>query len=533
MKVVFRRTLIAGLTSVLALSLCLAKKKDEPKDQPKPVAAASAEPGVIAVVGDVKITEQDLKNSLPPANQKAFEGAVQRISDMEKQAMQVVFADRYAQEQATSKKMSVDDYYKAEIETNRDGFPDEFKSQIAQAKGQLYEGKRSILDDLVGKKLEENAAKAKGVTLDAYIREEVTDKIEPVTQAEIDQYYTANQRQFGQQTKDAVTPQITDMIKRGKEAQKRNELRASLRTGTTVRTFLEVPRIPVTSDDDPVRGSKTAPVQIVMWSDFECPFCSRVETTLKQIVDKYGDKVAITFRDYPLPFHQNAEKAAEAANCAHAQGKYWEFHDALFSNQSQLGMDALKKTAETIGLDMTAFNKCVESGEMKAEIEKDMAAGQSFGVNGTPASFVNGRLSWAERSRSRTLRGGSTMSCRSREFRFPQQRPRPRPSRSRSFRLEARLSKGRTVRNAPFESPRGQGAEASCPRDVWGACRGRGVLGERAALGGLTPPGVDQRRSDADVVPAGRSSGSAAGFRDAVIRRRESLHGRLRPPART
>jgi protein-disulfide isomerase len=102
--------------------------------------------------------------------------------------------------------------------------------------------------------------------------------------------------------------------------------------------------------------------------------------------------VAISFRDFPLSFHQFAEKAAEAANCAYKQGKYWEFHDALFANQSALDVPALKKQAETLGLKTDDFNQCLDSGEMKAEIDKDMAAGQTFGVSGTPASFINGRM---------------------------------------------------------------------------------------------------------------------------------------------
>ena len=306
--------------------------------------------------------------------------------------MQAIFADRYVKQQAEAKKISADDFYKQEIAANKDSFSDEYKVQIAQAKTQLYEGKRSVLDDLIGKKLEENAAKAKGLTADAYIKAEVDDKTAPVTQADIDQYYTTNQRQFGTQQKEAVTQQITDMIKRNRTAQKRNELRTSLRAATAVKTFLEVPRVPVSADDDPVRGPKDAPVQIIMFSDFQCPFCSRVEATLKQIKEHYGDKVAIVFRDYPLSFHQYAEKAAEAANCANKQGKYWEYHDALFANQGQLDVPNLKKTAETMNLDMTAFNQCLDSGEMKAEIDKDTQAGISFGVNGTPASFVNGRL---------------------------------------------------------------------------------------------------------------------------------------------
>lgn len=400
MKVAQGRTLLAGLVAITVSAIALTaradKKKDEARDQPKPVAAATStpEPEVIAIVGDVKINEQDLVSSLPPANQKAYQGALQHIQDMEKQAVQAIFADRYVKQQAAAKKVTEEAYYQEEISANRENFPDDYKVQIAQAKSQIYEGKRSILDDLIGKRLEENAAKAKGVTVEALVKAEVEDQIQPVTQADIDQYFTANQRQFGAQQKDAVTPQITDILKRNRTSQKRNEYRNSLRSATTVRTLLEVPRLPVTSDDDPVRGPKDAPVQIVMFSDFQCPYCSKVEATMKQISDRYGNKVAITFRDYPLPFHQFAEKAAEAANCAYKQGnnKYWEVHDALFANQGQLDEPSLKKTAESLGLDMKAFSQCFESGEMKPEIEKDTAAGQSYGVNGTPASFINGRL---------------------------------------------------------------------------------------------------------------------------------------------
>ena len=204
MKVVFRRALLAGLTSVALISSAPAKdKKDEPKDQPSRsvsmAAPASAEPGVLAVVGGAKITEQDLVSSLPPANQKAFQGAVQRIDDMEKQAMQVHLRGPLRPGAGRGEEgVRGVTTTRRRLPTNRDDFPDEFKSQIAQAKGQLYEGKRSILDDLVGKKLEENAAKAKGMTARRLHqgRGDRQDSSRSRRPRSIS-YYTANQRQFG------------------------------------------------------------------------------------------------------------------------------------------------------------------------------------------------------------------------------------------------------------------------------------------------------------------------------------------------
>src|SRR5437867_267989 len=247
-------------------------------------------------------------------------------------------------------------------------------------------------DDAIGKKLEEKAAKDKGMTVEALVKAEVEDKVAPVAPADIDQFYTQNQRQMGGASKEAVSKQIEDAIKSQRTSQIREEFRDSLRAGVNIRTYLEVPRIPVSADDDPVRGPKNAPVQIVEFSDFQCPFCSRVEPTLKTIRDTYGDKVAIVFRDFPLSFHQNAEKAAEAANCANKQGKYWEMHDAMYANQGLLGVEDLKKRAQELGLEANAFNQCLDSGEMKAEIDKDEQEGGGYGVTGTPAFFINGRF---------------------------------------------------------------------------------------------------------------------------------------------
>ncbi len=143
---------------------------------------------------------------------------------------------------------------------------------------------------------------------------------------------------------------------------------------------------------DPAFGPDNAKVKIVEYSDFQCPYCSRVVPTLKQIKETYGDKVQITFKNFPLSFHQYAQKAAEAAECANAQGKFWEMHDMMFSKQNALRIDDLKSYAKQLGLDQAKFDSCLDNGEMKAEVERDFQDGVSSGVQGTPAFFINGEF---------------------------------------------------------------------------------------------------------------------------------------------
>jgi protein-disulfide isomerase len=147
-------------------------------------------------------------------------------------------------------------------------------------------------------------------------------------------------------------------------------------------------------DDDAVKGDPNAPVTIIEFSDFECPFCSRFYSqTLSQIDEKYikTGKVKLVFRDFPLSFHPQAQKAAEAAECAGEQGKYYEMHDALFEKGVTGGVDSFKMFAKELKLDSAKFDKCLDSGEQAAEVRKDFNDGGRAGVQGTPGFFVNGK----------------------------------------------------------------------------------------------------------------------------------------------
>ncbi|MFH1276388.1 MAG: thioredoxin domain-containing protein [Candidatus Woesearchaeota archaeon] len=148
-------------------------------------------------------------------------------------------------------------------------------------------------------------------------------------------------------------------------------------------------------DDDAVEGNPNAPVTIVEFSDYECPFCGRFYSqTYGQLKAKYIDtgKVKLVFRDFPLSFHAQAQKAAEAAECAGEQDKYYEMHDLLFEKGVSGGVNAFKSYAAELGLDTTAFNTCLDSGQMASEIRKDFSDGSRAGVKGTPAFFINGKL---------------------------------------------------------------------------------------------------------------------------------------------
>ena len=139
-------------------------------------------------------------------------------------------------------------------------------------------------------------------------------------------------------------------------------------------------------------GPENAKVIITEFSDFQCPYCGKAEPTIKQILAAYPNDVRLVYKHFPLPFHENSEKAAEASECAAAQDKFWEYHDILFANQNALYVPMLKDYAKQLGLDTDAFNKCLDGGAMKSAVESDMKEGESIGVSGTPAFFVNSRV---------------------------------------------------------------------------------------------------------------------------------------------
>jgi protein-disulfide isomerase len=145
--------------------------------------------------------------------------------------------------------------------------------------------------------------------------------------------------------------------------------------------------------EDPVLGLANAPVTVIEFSDFQCPFCRQVMPTLKKLREAYGDRVRIVWKDFPLTsIHPQAFKAAEAGQCAREQNKFWEYHDRLFENQQALQLDFLKKYAVDAGLDTAKFNACLDTAKYAERVQAQMGVGNQLGVSSTPSLFVNGRM---------------------------------------------------------------------------------------------------------------------------------------------
>jgi protein-disulfide isomerase len=261
--------------------------------------------------------------------------------------------------------------------------------KLAQA---LYEARRVALDDLVANVLLDQEAKARGVERTALIEREITSKVQTVNDADVQNWYDANRSRVQGAPLDQVRQPIRQFLTQQRMQEIREQYLETLRAKTPVHMMLEAPRQTIATANSPSLGPANAPVEIVEFSDFQCPFCLRAHPTVDQVLKTYGDRVRFVYRHYPLPGHPNARPAAEAAECAAEQGKFWPYHDKLFASQSRLSEADLKQDAAELGMDASKFNACVDSHKYAAKVEADLHAGQEAGVDGTPAFFVNGRL---------------------------------------------------------------------------------------------------------------------------------------------
>jgi protein-disulfide isomerase len=276
-------------------------------------------------------------------------------------------------------------------EITREQVEERIRGRLVELDIERYEAIKEGLDDLVDEMLLAGEAKARNLSVDALLDAEVSSKIAAPTDADIQRFYAENQSQLGGQSIDDLRQSIELYLRQQRNSEQRDTFVEGLRQARGVTQLLKPPTIPVRAEG-PTRGPADAPVTIVEFSDYECPFCSRAESVVEQVMQTYGDKVRLVYRDYPLDMHPNARIASEAASCAHAQGKFWEYHAKLFANQRALGEEKLKVYADEVGLDRAKFDECLRTKPFRAAIDKDLADGAKAGVNGTPAFFINGRM---------------------------------------------------------------------------------------------------------------------------------------------
>ena len=267
--------------------------------------------------------------------------------------------------------------------------------QLARLQEQKYELMSSKLDEIIAERLLAREAKRRGTTVEDLLKTEVSSKVPEVTEAEVTGFITQNKARLKEETAE-LRLRVRDYLKEQKLAQQKGAYVASLRQNSKVLVMLQEPepiRVAVKADAGYTQGPKDAPVTLVEFTDFQCPFCGKAVATVKEVMQQYPGKVRWVFRDFPIAsLHPKAPKAAEAARCAGEQGKFWEYHDLLFDSQSQATPEDFKRLADQLKLDPKNFKQCLDSGKQQAAIQSDIEEGARLGITGTPTFFINGRM---------------------------------------------------------------------------------------------------------------------------------------------
>lgn len=270
----------------------------------------------------------------------------------------------------------------------------EAKSSLMKPLSQIYSIKMNVLQNLLAEDILAKEAKTQNTTSEALLQKNATSKVKDPTEADLKALFETeknNRLLQGKKYED-----VKDVLKKLFKSEKSDELSQayieSLFQKYNVAINLERPKTDISVDDDPAQGDPKAPIVLVEFSDFQCPYCKKTRPTLDRLMKEYKGKIHYVFRDFPLSFHKQAVDAAHAANCAGEQKKYWEYNHELWENQAIIkdGMNTLKKISETVGLNAKQFDACMESKKFVAEIDKDQNEGSAAGVSGTPAYFING-----------------------------------------------------------------------------------------------------------------------------------------------
>ena len=260
--------------------------------------------------------------------------------------------------------------------------------KLLQAEYQYYLNERKALEELIDNRLLGDEARKKNIPLEQLLETEVYKGVKDPTEDQLEVYYE------GLDTQEPYKSVREDVLQHIREL-RRTKARAAyveqLRKEAKINVMLMPPSAQVDVSKAYARGSDNAPVVLVEFADYQCPYCQKVNPQIQQLKKEYGDNLTVIFKDFPLPMHHGSEKAAEASRCAGEQGKFWEYHDVLFYSKL-LDVDALKEHARVLKLDGDRFDTCLDSGAETGAVKKDLDEAKSLGLTGTPSFFVNGHF---------------------------------------------------------------------------------------------------------------------------------------------
>lgn len=261
--------------------------------------------------------------------------------------------------------------------------------RLFQARNTFHEAERKAVDEFIEESVLELQAKKENVTVAELIERHVNGKIAQDPSDEALRVYFE-----GIDTTEpfeVARPKIADYLRQRRIAKAKTAYVQSLRAQANIAIRLSPPRAQVSLKGTHVRGSQTAPVLVVEYADYECPYCQQIQPALDKLKTEYKEKLAFAYKDVPMPNHPRAQKASEAAHCAGVQGKYWEYHDLIVTGKA-LEVPKLKDNARELKLDTLAFDKCLDSGERAEVVKTHMTEAQTLGLPGTPSFFINGRF---------------------------------------------------------------------------------------------------------------------------------------------
>jgi protein-disulfide isomerase len=261
-------------------------------------------------------------------------------------------------------------------------------SKLLQARYKFYVAQRDALQQYIDDQVLEIQAKKESLTVDELVKRHVSVNVQEPTEDQLRFYYEGVQTD---EPFESARPNIIETVRQLRMKKARAAYVSALRAELGVVVELDQPSAHVEAGKAPRLGSDKAPVQIIEYADYECPYCQKVSPDLERLQQEFGNQVSLVYKDFPLPMHPLAAKAAEGARCASAQGKFWEFHDFLFDTK-KLQVSDMKAEARALKLDGDRFDRCLDKGEQFDDLKKDAQDAQRLGLQGTPSFFINGHF---------------------------------------------------------------------------------------------------------------------------------------------
>jgi len=265
-------------------------------------------------------------------------------------------------------------------------------SSLVSLRQQIYDAQVSKLEDEIYRRLLQKAAAEEGMTEGDYLKMHVEQKVGEPDEGEVAQLMSQFRARLAEDDAQA-RQQVVQALKQRENQRLSEELRRALFAEAGVRILLEPPRVEFSvAEGTPSRGAADAPIVLIEYTDYQCPYCTRIQPTLNELMKRYEGKLLHVFKNLPLPMHAEAPLAGAAALCAQDQGKFWELHDWLFVNQRSLSRETIVAAAGNLGMDTEVLASCIDEGTYASRVKAETAEAQSYGITGTPGFLINGRV---------------------------------------------------------------------------------------------------------------------------------------------